>query len=78
MKAIILNYLTDSVEVALIPTYVAERCFESGWSGNYLEEYLADELGYNLDNINYMVSEKDRVPVYEANEYGLQDPIATI
>ena len=78
MKAIILNFLTDSVEVALIPTYVAERAFEMGWSANYLEEYLSDELGYNLDNINYMVSEKDRIPVYESNDYGRQEPIAMI
>lgn len=79
MKAVILNYLTDSVEVALIPNYVAERWCEMGNSSTYLEEYLAEELGYSIDNINYMVCNDDRIPVYEASaDFADQEPIAII
>ena len=37
---------------------------ESAYYQTNLEEYLACELGYSLDNINYMVS-AENVPVYD-------------
>ena len=63
MKAIILNYAVSAVETAELP----EDLFVDDESGRdiseRIEEYLADELGYNLSEINYMTTEGD-CPVY--------------
>lgn len=78
MKAIILNYPTESVEVVLIPEGIAKEWSaqpESAYYQTNLEEYLACELGYSLDNINYMVS-AENVPVYDGTTpIGNQEPL---
>ena len=57
MKAIILNYTDTSVYVAELP----EDCV----TPEKTESYLSDELGFHLDEINYMTTNDD-CPVYTA------------
>ena len=59
MKAIILNYATQSVECVTIPEHVTD---------DKVEEYLSAERGYFLDEIHYMtVGDNKPVPVHNAD-----------
>lgn len=53
MKAIILNYINQSVDVAQVPRDAD------------LYDFLTLELGYHIDDINFMTVPDDwQVPVY--------------
>lgn len=69
MKAIILNYTDISVLVADIP----DNCVTT----EQVEDYLSLELGLHLDEINYMTTSDDEIPVYKAGDMG-DKRIATI
>lgn len=56
MKAIILDYPTISVYVAELPDWCD--------TPEKTEDYLSVGLGFHLDEINYMVSNDDEIPVY--------------
>lgn len=62
-KAIILNYAISAVEVAVLP----DELFKDEESGRdnseRIEQYLSEELGFNLSEIYYMVTEGP-CPVY--------------
>lgn len=62
MKAIILNYTDISVLVADIP----DNCV----STEMVEDYLSIELGLHIDEINYMTTNDDEIPVYKAGVMG--------
>ena len=74
MKAIILNYAVSAVETAELPDELFVDDESGRDSSERIEEYLADELGYNLSEINYMTTDGD-CPVY--TWCGLE-PYATI
>ena len=56
MKAIILEYTSVSVYVAELPDTIS--------TPEETEEYLSVGLGFHLDEINYMISNDDEIPVY--------------
>ena len=67
MRAIVLHYLADSVEVIDIPETLPK---EHGYiQTETIEEYLRDEYGFQLDEIHYMTTNEDSTPVfYNGNE----------
>lgn len=69
MKVAILNYAVCAIEIATIPQNIAESAENPsiGYSSEVIEGYLANELGYNLDEIEYMISDDDSIPLYENN-----------
>ena len=75
MKAIILNYTCDCVEVAVIPEEVIKDAEDAPSYSERIEKYLSKELGYYLDSINYLLSNEDRVPVYDTEH---EEPITLI
>lgn len=58
MKAIILNYIDKNVLVAEIPNKaVGTDDFRE--QIEKIEQYLSEELGFYLDEINYMLADDD-------------------
>lgn len=81
MKAIILNYINLSVDVAIIPESVFEGCEQNTSEYAYrIEEYLTNTFGYDSGEINYMTADDDEpIPVYHSGSDELTDePIATL
>lgn len=80
MKAIILNYTDLSVQVAIIPGHVYES--EEMYAERFekVEEYLTNELGYCIDEINYMTADDDEpIAVYPCGVDTLKtEPIAVL
>ena len=64
-KAIILNYATSAVEVAELPDdlFTEDTYSPALDTTQKIELYLTDELGYNLSEIYYMVTD-GHCPVY--------------
>ena len=76
MRAIILNYAVNAVEVADIPQEVVTDAEENSFSfSERIEEYLTIELGYHIDDITYMFTDDERTPIYKNNA---DEPIAFI
>lgn len=62
MKIIILNYEISAVEVICITDVLAIRIREN--KDNFIEDYLQNILNFKLSEIQYMVVDEKRVPVY--------------
>lgn len=60
MKIIVLNYTLGCIDVITFPV-------EYGISGEDTESRLAN-LGYNLENIEWMMSPEDGTPVFYDND----------
>ena len=75
-KAIILNYAVSAVETAELPDELfTEDIYSPALDTTQrIELYLSDELGYNLDEISYMVTD-GHCPVYR---WDSNEPITTI
>lgn len=75
-KAIILNYAIGAVETAELPDELFTEDIYSPALDNSerVEKYLSDELGINLSEIYYMVTDGD-CPVYRCDE---NEPYTTI
>ena len=65
-KAIILNYAISAVETAELPDELfTEDIYSPALDTTQkIELYLTDELGYNLDEISYMITGED-CPVFK-------------
>lgn len=74
MKAIILNYCIGAVEIAELPEYLFMDDESGRDNSEILEDYMQDELGINLSEINYMIVD-DKCPVYPI---GSDEPIAIL
>ncbi len=74
MKVIILNYCISAVEIAELPNELLseEEDMEGLDQSERIEEYMQDELGINLSEINWMISDEE-CPVYPI---GKDEPIA--
>lgn len=64
MKIVILDYSDNSIQTMWVGGELAER-LESGDEDAQL--FLSNN-GYDLDNINWMFSDEDAIPVYKHNE----------
>lgn len=68
MKAIVLHYNADCVEVIDLPETLVDE-FEGCITTENIENYLHEEYGLQLDEINYMTTDSDSIPVfYNGNE----------
>ena len=63
MKAIIINYPCQSVDVVEIPEDAFKDC-DPNDPMFAIETYLIYDLDYHLDSINYMIVE-DSCPIYK-------------
>lgn len=75
-KAIILNYAVSAVETAELPDelFTGDIYSPALDTSQKIELYLTDELGYNLSEISYMVTDGD-CPVYK---WDCNEPYAEI
>lgn len=73
-KAIILNYAISAVEVAELPDDLFFDEESGRDNSERIEEYLTNELGFNLSEIYYMVTDGP-CPVYR---WDSDEPITTI
>ena len=64
MKAIIMNYAISGIETADLPDDLFVDDESGRDNSERIEEYLTDELGYNLSEINYMTISDEYCPVY--------------
>lgn len=65
MKAIILNYLDGSINVAELPISLMDNNY--AYQTEKIEDYLHQELGFELDEIHYMTCDED-CPIYPCGE----------
>ncbi len=78
MKAIILNYIDKNVLVAEIPNKAVESD-DFREQIEKIEQYLSEELGFYLDEINYMLAEDDeQVEVYRYGMTTESELVATL
>ncbi len=74
MKAIVLNYVSDCVEIIDLPSNLVDE--DEGYiTTENIEDYLHEEYGFNLDEINYMTTENDSIPVFYN---GKEEPTTTL
>ena len=68
-KVIILNYPCTTIEWAELPEDLCNGCEDAAESVRTIEDYITGELGYSIDEINYMVVD-DSCPVqkWDSNE----------
>ena len=64
MKVVVLNYPGVYVEVSDVPMDIAERLENN----SITDEDAMVEMGYDLDNIHWMFSSDDDIPVFWKNE----------
>lgn len=64
MKAIIMNYAISGIETAELPDDLFFDEESGRDNSERIEEYLTNELGYNLSEIYYMVINGEYCPVY--------------